>query len=1170
MKLACISFAVTLLIWVLTPTSSLLAQVVINEFMAANRSVTADEDGHYSDWIELLNLGSTSVNLEGYGLSDDPGSPFKWTFPPIAIPPGGFLTVWASGKNRNGLIPQPGILREVYLGIPGGSVESLEAAGTFPSFPDVVQIMSNRLNVPRDFGDNYGQRLSGFLIPAASGNYDFSISADNGSRVFLSPDDDPANARAIAEVPADRWSDPDTYNTFSTQQSVAIPLAAGRMYYMEVLMKEDVGGDHLSVRWRRNGSNSTREVIPASNFIVKPSTLHTNFSISAAGEPLLLTQPDGTVVSEMPAVPVPVDHSFGRMMAQPEMLRFFASPTRGSLNSTTGFSEILEDSPNFSVPGGMYDSGFPLSLTATGPNTKVIYTLDGSIPKLEHLGNGGTFQYRNQYPNGPALESIHQTYEYTQPIDIRDRSGEPNKLATRASTYSGSSSYIPASAVFKGTVVRARVVREGALPGPVITQTYFVAPGMTKRYQLPVISLAMDEEALFGYENGLYTAGTDYDRWRANSTFNGNGGTPANYKRRGEFAEHPANFELFVPDDGRVASKTIGFRMHGGWSRAWPQKSLRIYADSDLGEGGVLDYPLIPGLVGRTTGRSIHSFNRLVLRNSGNDHEHTRVRDAFIHALNRPLDIDRQGFEPAVHFINGEYWGLINIRERIDRFYIASHHGIDPDLVAILSNNAEISEGGSQDRADFIALRDYISTYNMAESSRYAYVAERMDIDNFIRYNVAQIYANNRDWPHNNIDVWRASIPGLPSNVKGASDGRWRWILFDTDFGFGLDGGPETDTLAHATRNAGGEDWSTVMLRELLRNPEFRNCFINTFADHMATSYLPAVVNAVADETQARILPALGEHRARWRNHSNATTAPIKNFGSNRPIYMRQHLMNRFGLPGVATVTLDTPDATRGTVQINSITIGAKTPGVVDPEDPHPWTGSYFRNVPVTVTARPAPGFRFAGWLEIPSMPSPTLTVTPGTIGKLTALFEEGASEALVHYWNFNDADYLSRTSGLVPNGEIIHLPSDGSAMLAGSGQEFSGENARGGDSAGTHLRLNSPIGAKLELLLPTRGYEAIVLQYEARRSGQGAGVQSISYSVNGVDFVEFQSIVVTETPQLHQFDFSDVPGCGSVSPKVAAELGETTGWIISLSMVGRFLGSTVLRFSSAMSIHLR
>ena len=149
--------------------------------MASNGVSITDEDGDSSDWIELYNAGQDAVNLDGWGISDDPKEPFKWVFPGVVMQPGDFLLVWASGKNR----PARGIVREVYTGIPGASVSDLINHSSFPANPSFTDLTADYFEAPSNIGDFYGQRMHGYLLPPADGEYTFWISGDNGSALYL-------------------------------------------------------------------------------------------------------------------------------------------------------------------------------------------------------------------------------------------------------------------------------------------------------------------------------------------------------------------------------------------------------------------------------------------------------------------------------------------------------------------------------------------------------------------------------------------------------------------------------------------------------------------------------------------------------------------------------------------------------------------------------------------------------------------------------------------------------------------------------------------------------------------------------------------------------------------------------------------------------------------------
>ena len=1102
--------------------------LVINEFLSNNRGGLPDEDGEYEDWIELHNRGATAVNLANHGLSDSAGTPFKWVFPAVTIEPGAFLLVRATEKNRDG-VPVPGLVRELFTNASGTTLDDLFALPDYPEFPAERTVVTNGFEVPADTGDNYGQRLRGYVVPPATGSYTFWLACDDDGRLLLSPDDDPAKAVPICSVSG--YTNFREWTRFPSQQSAPVSLVAGRRYAIIALSKEGIGGDHLSVRWRLpDGAYETP--IPVSRLETARGELHANFKISGSGEAILLTAPDGTRLDTTPSQALPGNVSYGRRSDAPESWAYFAAPTPGAANSTPVSMATLPR-PEFSAPGGFYAAGFSLTLSSPDPAATLLYTLDGSEPLPARL-SGGTYAYKTQYPTssgnpvGPLLTGATLTRAYSAPISIVSRAAEANRLSLIPTTYDQSSAnYAPVAPVFKGTVVRARLVKDGALPGPVVTHTYFITPAGQSRYPLPVVSLALEDEALFGYDNGLYVAGVDFDRWRAGTTAGASPPLPANYNRRGPETEKPVHFELFTPGQGRVHAQNLGVRLHGGWSRAFALKTLRFYAHEAYDDPEWLSFPLIPGRAALGTGEPVAAYRRFLLRNSGNDFTTawngiaaTMMRDAFIQEVARPLRLDQQGYQPAVHFINGEFWGLINFRERIDRFFIQTHHGANPDHVAILNNDAIVEEGLPSDRADFLALREYVRVNDMTQPANYAYAAARMDIDNFIRYSVAQIYSANTDWPANNVDFWRVRTPNPTPGAPAGQDGRWRWIFFDLDLAFA---NSSHDTFAHAL--APRDDWSRVLLAHLMDNATFRNRFINTFADHLQTSCAPARVSALVDSMRAVISPLYPEHNARWRNTGSNSADFLKNFGNARAGVIRSQLASRFSLPATVNVTFNTPDAARGHLVVNTLTLRPGEQSLPNPAAPFPWTGAYYPTIPITVTAMPEPGHRFTGWVERPGETSATLTVTPSAGLSLTATFETLPPVELLHYWNFNNTATLLAPTLARGGATLAVAPGTTSETTSGTGQDFAAANAQNGDLAAAHLRLNNPLGAIVTAALPTTGYFPPIVRFETRRSGQGAGTQEISYTVDGATYAPFATIAPPDgAPIVVKLDFSSVP----------------------------------------------
>ena len=625
-----------------------------------------------------------------------------------------------------------------------------------------------------------------------------------------------------------------------------------------------------------------------------------------------------------------------------------------------------------SHPGGFHPEPFLLELTCPDPDAEIRYTLDGSVP-------------------GP------DAHLYTGPILITDRSDDPNDLSEIMEI---SHRYAPAASpfekVFKGTVVRAQVFRDGVPQGPVMTDTWFIHKDGHGRYSFPVISIITDRDHFFDHETGIYVLGRVHGEWVENGGRNPNGGAPANYNQRGDEWERPAHITMFETDGSKAIDQGIGIRVHGGWSRAFPQKSLRLYARSIHGNSR-FRYRFFPHV-------ELDDFNRLILRQSGQDVTATMFRDVFTQESVRHMNFDIQHFRPAVVFLNGEYWGIYNIRQRYDRHYFEAHYGVGEDDLDLLTTSAENPKDG--DNTDYLALRAFIRDEDMSLDEHYELVRTQMDIDNFIDYLIANIFADNTDWPHNNIDYWRMNHGEYrPDAAIPEQDGRWRWVLVDTDFGFGWYSSARNNTMTRVTGH-GRQPWANTLLNGLLENETFKNAFYNRFADMLNTTFQPDRMTALLDSLKAIYAPEITEHINRRGNAGNwpwplnyeqwkGKVNVIRNFAEQRPGHMWRHLYG-FDQQDTTLVTLHTYH-NMGTVHLNSIPIEPSTEGI--DEDPWPWSGSYFSDIPITVTAVAHPGHEFLYWTGGPENPDiisteKTIEILPAMTSSITAVFQPTETSA--------------------------------------------------------------------------------------------------------------------------------------------------------------------------------
>ena len=735
--------------------------------------------------------------------------------------------------------------------------------------------------------------------------------------------------------------------------------------------------------------------------------LHTNFKISAGGETIRLTLPFGVVEDEVAAIAIPTDYSYGRS-ENPASHAFFTIPTPGAANTTQGYSEILSE-PQFSVASGIYSAPFSLSITYPDPEATIFYTLDGSEPNPENLG-GTTYSYKNSYaefPENTSGELFYNTFTtltYDHPIEISDRSTLPNKIASISTTFHNDPYYIPQNPIAKSTVVRALVYKNGALSSKPTTKNYFFSETGSSAFTIPVASISIDENALFDYEKGINVSGKKFDDWRAANPEGDAMISDNNYLASGDAAEVKGNFSYYINGVEKI-SQDLGFRTHGGFTRIYPNKSLRMYARSEYGKSS-LDFAFF-------NDRPFDSYKTIILRNSGNDVTLTYFRDAFIQRMNAHLHVETQAYQPTITFLNGEYWGLLNLRERYDKHYFKRIYNIETDALDFLEYNGYIVQEG--DYEHYSALLNYLETNDLSDETNYNYVTTQLDPENFADFYIANIYARNTDWPHNNVEFWRKKTTAYEPDAPYGQDGRWRWVLKDMDYGFGYAGGTESyehNTLAFASSTGGdintNPEWSTFVFRKLLENNTFKTNFINRFADLMNTTYLPERANGIIAEMKAGIEAEIPQHGQRWQSFTTFSDwlnniRTMSEFANKRREFQRNQIRDKFRIAKNIDANLNLSDPEAGYININTIAVKEGTDGIV--ANPYPWTGIYFSNIPVTLKAVANNGYTFSHWEGASESTNPEITLNEADSFNITAVFTAEEPEVLrapVYFWMMN------------------------------------------------------------------------------------------------------------------------------------------------------------------------
>lgn len=894
-----------LLCLVVFNTEKIIAQVVINEVVASNSQGILDEDGDSPDWIELFNPTDVTINLQGYGISDDSLDLFKYILPSIELEPQEYFLIFASDKNRGEdsdlkTLAWETVIREgdatKYI-IPSSAVSSLWIQDNFND--------SGWQN--GTFGIGYGDNDDNTVVPNGTGSVftRTTFTIDDISVVdslILHIDFDDGYVAYINGVEISRFNmegaSPISYSSFATDFITdpwlvrgdplpQIPIPNSRDFLVE-------GENLLSIQVHNSGTNSSDlSLIPflsigtsevpinsrglSSQISLEPTRFsypHTNFKLSSSGETVYLTNTDSVIVNELTYPFLNQDESFGRTTSDLSELRIFTSPTPLTPNFSEGFSERL-DEPNMNFGSGIFPSSIELEVDG-GPSADVIYfTTDGSDPTS------------SSEVYGAGARSISST-----------------------------------------TTFKFRAIETGKLSSNVVTHTYFIGDD----HELPVFSISTHPDNLWSNDRGIYVRGTN--------GIDGNGSNgPANWNQDWEI---PVYIEYFELDNSLAFESGAGAKIYGAWSRSInPMKSLALYFRSVYGNSE-LNYKLFES-------KDIDTFQSIVLRNSGNDFSNSHFRDGLMTAMMLETEVDAQAFKPTVVYLNGEYFGIHNMREKVNEHFLASNNeGVDPDNLDILEAGSGVVQGSND---SYLAFLDLLGSTDMNDPEAYAIIESMVDIDNLIDYHAAQIYYANTDWPGNNIKYWRSR----------SEDGKWRWILYDTDFGFGFIGDRNHNTLDFALEEFGpgwpNPPWATFLLRRFMDNDEFVDKFANRMADLMNTKFDNEYVNDLIDNFSGQIESEMPRHFDRWQefggsvNSWNNQIEVLKDFADNRRSSVESHMMNAFGFSNPAQIRVNVSNTDHGIIQVNRIV-----------PDSYPWSGRYFSNMPIGLTAIPKRGYIFTGW----------------------------------------------------------------------------------------------------------------------------------------------------------------------------------------------------------------
>ena len=903
----------------------------ISEVMASNASAHRDAGGAFCDWVELVNTGAQLENVGGFRLVDGENVLAPLTLPDIALAPGEHLVIYCDGEERN---------------VPGGELHApfrIDADGAALALYDTDGALADAVDVPALTANEVYRRDEATGVWEISGEYTPGLANTREMHLSLEAEESDSPLILTEASSANRTYAPDAdgachdYVEIHNPSAQAIDLTGYRLTDDEA----DPG------KW----AFPQGATIPAGGYLLVYASggaagaageLHASFKLDSAGETLLLTDPEGRAISRLslPALKSDQAYSLGtdgtytaalaptpglpndsieprlqmaranaggvyisEVMASPDdqphdWLELYNASSQAADISGWGLSDDAASPRKYRFPQGtVIQPGDHLTLYLSGTDG---VDASGILHASFRLSADGGYGLTLSDASGALLDRVFVPEQYTgisyarmadggflyttedTPDRVNAQTGYQGRTQAPAFSIPGGpqaegstlqveltaapgarifytldcsapdetdAPYTGPIAVTDTTVVRAVAYQEGYLPSYSASQSYLYDAEHTMR----VVSMVADPEDIFGSE-GFHTL----------------------YERD---LERPGHIEVYTENGAQMLSENCALRLHGQGSRKYQQKGFKVIARREYGTNR-FRAPLF-------SGRDYTEYQSFLLRASSEDGRLTRMRDSILTALARGTDVLYQETELCVLYINGEYWGHYNMRERICAAMICQYEGWEgqEDEIDIVKGNDQVLRGSN---ASFAAMLDYLRQNGVPDDETLARVGEEIDLDSFIAYQALQIFVGNADTL--NVKRYR----------NRNADGKWHWAIFDLDWGFYVD----TNSIRRWLDPQGmGSSLATdnTLFIALMGNPTFYDRFLTYMGDMLSTQWTSLRIVEMIRERYLALTPELPRHQARWgqsRENFEERVAELVEYAKTRPRKLVGYFRDTLGLTG--------------------------------------------------------------------------------------------------------------------------------------------------------------------------------------------------------------------------------------------------------------------------------
>ena len=427
----------------------------------------------------------------------------------------------------------------------------------------------------------------------------------------------------------------------------------------------------------------------------------------------------------------------------------------------------------------------------------------------------------------PQIITAAGFYEGSVTVEVRAEDGAELRYTTDGETPTKKSKAFPAEGLTlkKTTPLRVKAFREDAVSSVTAGATFFIddAP------QTAIVSLISDDKYLFNKKTGMLTKGS------------------GNYPNYAKEYEYPVHIEYFNKDGEMEISQTGTMTTSGHSALINAQKSIALYARKAWGADRFAFNPFPT--------RDYESYKSLLLRSTNSDYSATRLRDVVASSLAEGQGILYQDHVVIQVYINGRYWGHYNLREKINKYFVAAYEGVTEeeaiDSIDILARTGTDEFLQNGDNKDWLELCDFCKKNDLNVPENLARVERELDIDNMFTHAAYEIILGNVDFT--NVRIYR--VPG----------GKWKYLLFDVEACWrNLDTTPIE--LYIKPLNAKIQGFRHEPLNALLQVPEMKAKFLNRVSELLATVFRWDNVEKHFDDVIAQLKPILPRHIERWKN----------------------------------------------------------------------------------------------------------------------------------------------------------------------------------------------------------------------------------------------------------------------------------------------------------------